>query len=243
MGKFDKDSFGTRMKQYEDVNRYFLYRRIPVIIRLDGKAFHTFTKDLDRPYDATLHQVMNFTACELIRQIQGAVLVYTQSDEISILLRDWDTITTDAWFDYNIQKIASVSASIATAEFNSVWKKSKKTALFDSRVFNIPKEEVCNYFIWRQQDATRNSINMLGQHYFSHKRLQGKKTNEIMDMLMLEKNVNWNNLDLWKKRGTCIFRDKTRGINGIYIDFDTPIFTSDRNYIERHLEVQNDNSS
>jgi len=118
MSKFNKDSLGNRMKRYEDVNRHFLSRRTPVIIRLDGKAFHSFTKGLDRPFDEDLHKTFKQTLFELVSQIQGAVFAYTQSDEISILLRDWDTLTTDAWFDYNVQKMASVSASIATAEFN-----------------------------------------------------------------------------------------------------------------------------
>jgi tRNA(His) 5'-end guanylyltransferase len=227
MSKFDKDSLGTRMKRYEDVNRYHLSRRTPVIIRLDGKAFHNFTKDLDRPFDDDLHITMTQVTFELTKEIQGAVFAYTQSDEISILLRDWDTVTTDAWFDYNIQKMASVSASIATMIFNNIWKKSNKKALFDSRVFNLPKEEVCNYFIWRQQDATRNSINMLGRYYFSHNQLQGKNTKDIMDMLVNIFNINWNDLDTWKKRGTCCSK--------INIDNEIPIFTQDRNYIEQHL--------
>ncbi|MEM4260957.1 MAG: tRNA(His) guanylyltransferase Thg1 family protein, partial [Candidatus Woesearchaeota archaeon] len=154
-----KSSIDDRMKRYENVNRYSLIRRTPVIIRLDGKAFHSFTKDLDKPFDEDLHNTFKQTVFYLVSQIQGAVFAYTQSDEISILLRDWDTLTTDAWFDYNIQKMASVSASIVTAKFNMLWHKSNKIAFFDSRVFNLPKEEVCNYFIWRQQDATKNSIN------------------------------------------------------------------------------------
>lgn len=236
----EKSSLGDRMKRYENVNRYSLVRRTPVIIRLDGKAFHSFTKGLDRPFDEDLHNTFKQTVFDLVSQIQGAVFAYTQSDEISILLRDWDTLTTDAWFDYNIQKMASVSASIATAEFNMLWSKSDKIALFDSRVFNIPKEEVCNYFIWRQQDATRNSINMLGQHYFSHKQLQGKKTNEVMDMLMLEKNVNWNDLDTWKKRGICVLRKKYKDQTGWAMDTNIPIFTQDRNYVEQYLNVENE---
>lgn len=233
----EKSGLGDRMKRYEDVNRNFLTRRTPVIIRLDGKAFHSFTKGLERPFDEWIHRTMVSTMEELVNQIQGAVFAYMQSDEISILIRDWDKLNTDAWFDYNIQKIVSVSAAIATAKFNDVWdKRTNKTALFDSRVFNLPKEEVCNYFIWRQQDASRNSVNMLAQSLFSHKELQGKNVSQVQDMMMLQKGVNWNDCKTWQKRGTCVYRD---GDNKT--DFEIPIFTQDRNYIERHLVVEGDN--
>lgn len=247
----EKSGLGDRMKRYEDVNRHFLTRRVPVIIRLDGKAFHSFTKGLERPFDELLHHVMVNTAAELVSQIQGAVLAYTQSDEISILIRDWDTLNTDAWFDYNIQKTVSVSASIATAEFNVEWnKRTNKTALFDSRVFNIPKEDVCNYFIWRQQDASRNSVNTLAQSLFSHKELHGKNISQVQDMLMLQKGINWNDCKTWQKRGTCVYRTKDNTVylgvtdpvskSHIMKDFEIPIFTQDRQYIERHLIVENE---
>ena len=252
----EKSGLGDRMKRYEDVNRHYLIRRTPVIIRLDGKAFHSFTKGLERPFDEELHKNMVHTMYMLVSQIQGAVLAYTQSDEISILIRDWDTLNTDAWFDYNIQKMVSVSASIATAEFNYAWsKRPKKIAHFDSRVFNLPKEEVCNYFIWRQQDASRNSVNMLAQSLFSHKELQGKNVSEVQDMMMMQKSVNWNDCKTWQKRGTCTYRTKNRfnkedmdqlDINDpsskshIMQDFEIPIFTQDRNYVEQHLVVENE---
>jgi len=101
-------------------------------------------------------------------------------------------------------------------------------AMFDCRAFNIPKEEVCNYFIWRQQDATRNSINSLGQMYFTQKQLHGKGVSEVQDMLMKHYDINWNNLDVWKKRGVCS--------NSVGIDKEPPIFTQNREYIEKHLE-------
>lgn len=241
----EKSGLGDRMKRYEDVNRHFLTRRTPVIIRIDGKAFHTFTRGLERPFDELLHHVMVDTAAELVSQIQGAVLAYTQSDEISVFIRDWDTLNTDAWFDYNIQKIVSVSASIATAKFNDTWNKhSPKIAHFDSRVFNLSKEEVCNYFVWRQQDAVRNSISMLAQSLFSHKELHEKNMSQVQDMLMLQKGINWNDCKTWQKRGTCVYRTKevTDAVSRSYImkDFEIPIFTQDRQYIEHHLIVENE---
>ena len=144
------------------------------------------------------------------------------------MLNDWKRLTTDQWFDGSIQKITSISASMATAAFND--KSDLSTALFDSRVFNVPKEEVVNYFVWRQQDATRNSINMLGQFYFSHKELHGKNVSQVQDMLMESYQQNWNDVDVWKKRGFCV--------TPTGYDNKIPIFTKDRSFIEQYLESE-----
>lgn len=220
------DDFGDRMKKYESVSQLHLTPRMPVIMRLDGCAFHTFTKGLIRPFDETLLNAMALTASRLCAGIQGAIFGYTQSDEISILIQDWKNLNTDRWFGNNVQKMTSISASIATAYFNTIFKHPSNTspALFDSRVFNIPKEEVANYFIWRQKDCTRNSINSLAQSKFSAKELHGKSVSQVQDMLMDVHNINWNDVPTRFKRGTCV-------VNGI-IDWECPIFTQDRNYIE-----------
>lgn len=264
------DSLGDRMKGYEDVNRLFLTRRTPTIIRLDGKAFHTFTKDMEKPFDNILIETMQDTAKHLCENIQGCKMAYTQSDEISLLLTDYEKITTDSWFDKNIQKMVSVSASMATLAFNKsfmdkvhmlghvastedledyfdILEEKINTALFDSRVFNIPKEEVCNYFIWRQQDCTRNSIQMVGQSEFSHKKLHGKSCDQIQDMLFTESGINWNDFNVNKKRGSSIIKAKqekevmvkgtlkTIERNIWEVDFNTPVFSQDRDYIEKNL--------
>jgi tRNA(His) 5'-end guanylyltransferase len=214
-----KDSLGDRMKEYESVSKNHLVRRMPVIIRIDGKAFHTFTKRFKGSFDDTMHFLMTGTTKLLCDNVQNAVIGYTQSDEISILLNDWKTLETDQWFGGGVQKITSVAASMATGYFNALYRTHvnfedmtmneilSSTAFFDARVFNIPKEDVANYFIWRQQDASRNSVQMLGREYFSHKQLHKKSNSEIQDMLMLEHGVNWNDMDTWKKRGTCVVRD------------------------------------
>lgn len=238
------DSLGDRMKRYEGTTSAQLMRRTPVIIRIDGKAFHTFTRGLDKPFDQSLHEAMVTTMARLCGNIQGAVFAYTQSDEISILLQDWEKHTTDAWFDYKIQKMTSIAASIATAAFNGYYKHPSKTdfALFDARVFNIPFEEVTNYFVWRQQDAVRNSINALGQAHFSHKSLQGKNVNQVQDMLIQEKGINWNDVPTRFKRGVCVVEefyatgDKGEIVRIPKVDSEIPIFTQDRNYVERHLD-------
>ncbi len=244
-----KDSLGDRMKNnYESRAKIKLLRRTPVIIRLDGKAFHTFTKGMKRPYDSLLVDTMQQTMLELCKNIQGCKLGYTQSDEITLLLIDYTNLNTDAWFDYEVQKICSISSSMATLYFNKFFEENIKIyegsqcdfkylkiikskinkAMFDSRCFNIPKEEVCNCFIWRQQDATRNAIQMLGQSEFSHKELQGKSCNNIQDMLMIEKGINFNNIKTMFKRGCCA---KIEDENWV-VDKEIPIFTQNRNYIE-----------
>ena len=273
------DNLGNRMKGYEYISRNYLTKRLPVIIRLDGKAFHTFTKGLKKPFDDILIETMQETAKYLCENIQGCKLAYTQSDEITLLLTDYDNIDTQGWFEYNIQKMCSISASMATLAFNEIYhekvlnyivrlgkgickndlkkndidllRKEKEIyeskfnrALFDSRVFTLPKEEVCNCFIWRQQDAIRNSIQMVGQANFSHKELQNKSCNNIQDILFTQKGIDWNNYDTYLKRGSCVLKykylvdgkDNTKVQRTKWvIDKDIPIFKKDRNYIDRFV--------
>ena len=234
----ENDSLGSRMKSYETVNKDLIMRRTPTIIRIDGKAFHTFTKKakFDFPFSVQFHEMMRDTAIDLVSEIQCAQIAYFQSDEISILLNDWKNIYTEQWFRGNIQKMTSVSASIATASFNSKFIKSRNPdfletfrsfAMFDSRVFQLPEHEVNNYFIWRQQDASRNSVQMLGRSHFSHKELDRKSNDKVQEMLFEEHGVNWNDLESWKRRGSCVTRYGH--------DDDIPLFTQDRNYIPRYL--------
>lgn len=263
------DALGTRMKEYyEAVPKTKLMRRTPVAIRIDGKSFHTFTRGFQKPFDAVLMDAMQKTMRYLCENIQGCVFGYTQSDEITLVLIDYQTLTTDAWFGYEVQKLCSVSASMATMAFNQffrfsiwyadfAWKNSltpqsmemqiahkeyiskmtmaaDKGAMFDARCFNIPKEEVCNLIHWRQLDATRNSIQMVGQANFSHSELQGKSCNEIQDMLMEQCGINWNNYSTPCKRGTaCIYKD-----GKWVIDTNMPILKGeDRNYVDQYIFV------
>lgn len=261
----NKDNLGNRMKSYEGVSRTHLTRRLPVIIRLDGKAFHTFTRGFKKPFDDVLIQTMQETAKYLCENIQGCKIAYTQSDEISLLLTDYEKINTCAWFDNNIQKMVSVSASMATLAFNRLFREAVSRlghilgcegidkeelsryfdtlesrldkAIFDSRIFTIPKEEVNNYFIWRQQDCVRNSIQMVGQSNFSHKELHKKNCDEIQEMLYQKRAINWSDLPIFQKRGSCIVKDQVEK-NGVMrsvweVDKEIPTFTKDRDYINK----------
>lgn len=273
----NKDSLGDRMKCYENVTRNYLTRRAPVIIRVDGKAFHSFTRGFKKPFDGIFVKSMQETMKYLCENIQGCVLGYTQSDEITLVIIDYEKIESCAWFDNNIQKIASISASMATLAFNKYfganvykyiedYKKEhqlifieeddkycntlidavKKGAMFDSRVFILPKEEVVNCVIWRQQDATRNSINSVGHANFSHKQLQNKSCNDVQDMLMSEKGINWNDYTTTLKRGSCCIKMPQKINDGTkqeyirnkwIIDNEIPIFTQDREYINSRIFV------
>lgn len=285
-----RDDLGVRMKTfYEQVPKTRLVRRMPVAIRIDGKAFHTFTRGFKRPFDEILIKSMQETMKYLCENIQGCVLGYTQSDEITLILVDYQKLTSCAWFDYEVQKMCSISASMATMAFNKFFEKNveiyiqncatdyetqglcgegtieydlckiyqkalEKGAMFDARVFNIPKEEVCNLIYWRQLDATRNSIQMVGQSNFSHKELQNKSCNDIQDMLMTQKGINWNDFPTYQKRGSCavrnkiilesdgitvkaMLRDTTKSENKWVIDKDIPIFKGeDRQYIDKLID-------
>lgn len=268
------DELEKRMKTfYEEIPKTRLMRRIPVVIRIDGKAFHTFTKGFQKPFDEMLIKSMQDTMKYLCENIQGCVLGYTQSDEITLILIDYKKLTSSAWFDYEVQKVCSIAASMATMAFNKYFseninsecyvfddelldngdfnpnykneylidlytthiKASYKGAMFDARCFNIPKEEVANLIYWRQLDATRNSIQMVGQANFSHKELQNKSCDQIQDMLMTQKGINWNDIPTHQKRGSCCVKKLLEdGIKTEWIiDKEIPIFKGEnRKYIE-----------
>jgi tRNA(His) 5'-end guanylyltransferase len=200
-----------RMKSfYESRTKFYIPRRTFTVIRIDGKAFHTYTKGLERPFDVDFINHMNQTAEFLCKNIQGAKFAYVQSDEISLVLTDFETVHTDAWFNGNIQKMASISSSLATGIFNNLRNSiTNKIAFFDSRVFSIPeKTEVFNYFIWRQQDAIRNSISSTAQAYFSTKELHKMKKDDMLGMLRREKNVDWNKFDDGLKYGRIVLKEE-----------------------------------
>jgi tRNA(His) 5'-end guanylyltransferase len=260
-----KDDLGDRMKRdYEDRTRFLLPRRTYTLLRLDGKGFHRYTRDCARPYDLDLMADMDATAVALCERIDGARLAFVQSDEISLLLTDFGTVHTAAWFDGSLQKICSLSASLATAHFNRARLLrlppdrlfEAEPAYFDSRVWTIPQRaEVANYFIWRQQDATRNSVTMTARAYFSHEAVDNKSGSEMQEMLWQAHGVNRNDLPAGFKRGrvvekVAVTRDRaytdgrtgeTRVAEGVtrheWHVTEPPIFTQDRAWLLTRIPV------
>lgn len=259
------DELGKRMKEfYEQVPKTRLVRRTPVAIRIDGKAFHAFTRGFEKPFDEVLGKAMRETMKYLCESIQGCVLGYTQSDEITLILIDYKKLTSSAWFDYEVQKMCSIAASMATMAFNRVFKeevnawfgeqtvpisesiaqryslymeKIDKGAMFDARVFNIPKEEVANLIYWRQLDATRNSIQMVGQTNFSHSELQNKSCNQIQEMLFQERDINWNDFPTHLKRGSCCVKSEATTTCAKTVDGKVITWAAERPHWEIDLEI------
>ena len=280
----DTSALAKRMKKYEAVPKNTLMRRTPVIIRVDGRAFHTFTKGFQKPFDDVLMRVMQDTMKYLCENIQGCVFGYTQSDEITLILIDYKKLNSEAWFDYEVQKMCSIVASMATMAFNRLfmyeyeefnrwiyegsptdedkrlndvyYNAMCKGAMFDARAFNLPKEEVTNNIYWRQLDASRNSIQMVGQANFSHRELLNKTCDQIQDMLMTQRGINWNDMGTSYKRGSCCVRNRrfiSTSVNGTetceirnpkepetawIIDNDIPIFKGEgRRYIDELIFI------
>ena len=258
----DHSDLGCRMKRYEKTSKQYLLERLTVALRIDGKSFHVFTKGFKKPFDDILIKSMQETTLKLCENIQGCVLGYTQSDEISLILVNYKHLNSSSWFDNQVQKICSVAASMATLYFNKqfidnvyiynleqsleqpeldnieinnyidhLYKSILKGAMFDTRCFNLPKEEVTNYIYWRQVDAIRNSKQMVGHRYFSDSELDGKSCAAILNMLITERNIDWNDYPIHKQRGTCVVKDD---LGKWTIDENIPIFKGDdRDYIEK----------
>lgn len=263
MIKFDKiffivfnfimDKLGDRMKNYEDRFRTYLPKRSYTLIRLDGKAFHTYTRGFDKPFDVDLINAMDNTAKVLCEKIQGAKIAYVQSDEITLLLEDFATIKTESYFDGNIQKITSITASIATAYFNDFMKKNSPTksenlAYFDSRCWSLSDPyEVENTFIWRQKDAVRNSIQLVAQSLFSSKQTFKKSQISLLNMI-IEKGTDWNKFPNGLKQGRIVIKNvypitvednnETKFIQRSRWDIlEAPLFTVDRDFLRQKISL------
>lgn len=272
----DHSDIGARMKAYENCYRIYLPKRQAVIVRIDGRAFHSFTKGFNRPYDAVFAKCMWETAKQLCENISGCVFGYTQSDEISLVLVDYKNINTEPWFGNNLQKIVSISASMATYFFKKNFEEvirdeyidwyttgtvndekekllnqhtqayNNKLCVFDARAFIVPREEVANYIYWRQLDCVRNSIQLAGQAYFSHKQLQNKNCDQIQEMLWQEHQVNWSKYPNWFKNGVAIYKqpreiyynneDGTQSSvvrDKFTIDLEMPMVSQNPNFINK----------
>lgn len=219
-----KDTLGDRIKRYEAASKPLLSRRTPVMVRIDGKAFHTFTRGCEKPFDKDIVTAMAYATKKTSEHIQGFKLAYVQSDEASFLITDYDTLETSAWFDYELNKIVSITASYFTYFFNKKWQqiysskyvgtpedelnkeKANRIAVFDARAFNVPHDDWQNVFIWRQQDWERNSVQMLGRSLHSQNELHGENVLTIKEM---SRNLghDWDSLPLPYKWGTFIKAD------------------------------------
>lgn len=230
--------------KYEDPFRNVLPQRTNLIIRIDGRAFHTFTKPFKRPYDEEIHEAMSFATRMVCEEIGGCKFAYTQSDEASFLATDYDTHETQMWFGGNKAKIETIAASAFTAFFNYSMMKISPTliAQFDARAFIIPTQhEVVNYFIWRQQDAIRNSVSMLARHHFSAKRLHKVSSKDAIDLLRKEKKVRWEeDTPAWFRRGTALYK-KAPGRHKVpnwYTDKNIPEFVGNQNFVRQHMPIE-----
>lgn len=254
-------TLSDRMKgAYENRYRNYLPENLPVIIREDGAHFHSFCRGMKKPFDPIFVKTMQQTMLKLCEIIPNVKFGYVESDEISLVMIQSER-NSQPWFDNNIQKIVSTSAALCTLWFNNYfaentiidttldifnmnqdsydWKmvrKGKEMPTFDSRVFVVPAFEVHNYFVWRQQDCTRNSIQAVAQSLYSQKELHGINTTKLQDKMFTEKGVNWNDYTTVEKRGTCAYRIPTTVIGKEgqetirykwVLDYEMPILTSE----------------
>lgn len=218
---------GERMKyNYEQPYLLRFPLRMPLIIRIDGKGFHQFTKNMKKPFDNELIDRMALLSKYMYDNLQGVVLTYCQSDEISILVHNYKKLESQSPYNNELQKLVSITAGMASAYFSNLY---GKIAIFDSRAFVLPEQEVCNYFIWRQLDAVRNSISMVANSLYSHKQLHKKNSSDKQEMIFA-KGQNWNDYPTHQRRGFCVRNGE--------IDLEIPEFTKDRAYIEDLLTVR-----
>jgi tRNA(His) guanylyltransferase len=214
VSKHADNSLGARIKRYEAAYDHRFTPRSCLFVRVDGKAFHTFTRHCARPFDQNIVNAMEYAMYRTSREMQGFKLAYAQSDECTFVLTDFDTHQTQGWFGYELNKVVSLTASMFTAYFNDGYGTVEKDpaldyALFDARAFIVPIDDAPNVFIWRQQDWERNSVQMLTRAHFSHKQCERKRIPDMHEMLH-GVGVNWAHLDPQLKNGTYLTRDGKR---------------------------------
>lgn len=200
------DSLGDRIKRYEGCFDNTVIPRMPVIIRVDGRAFHTFTKHIDKPFDRGFMLGMSMAAYDVAKEMQGFKVAYIQSDEVTFCLTDYDTLTTQGWFGYRVSKMISISAALMSVTFNRMYALGTSTnrPVFDSRAFSVPIDDVVNTFLWRAKDWRRNSIQMYAQHFFSHKELHKQNQENMLNMLN-SIGKDWNtDLNNMERNGTFL---------------------------------------
>lgn len=204
-----KDSLGDRMKMYEDISRDTLVPKTPVIVRVDGRAFHTFTRTFKRPFDKDIMDAMVDSAECLAADMQNFIIGYVQSDEASFVMYDYPKPETMPWFGNNKQKITTISASVFTGEFNDYLRccdYDVEPAAFDARAWNLPEVEVPNYLLWRYKDWLRNSVYMYAREFFLSSELYEKSISDMHEMLH-GINKNWaTDLTPQQRNGTLLVK-------------------------------------
>ena len=222
------DSLGDRIKKYEATFNYTAVKRMPLIIRVDGKSFHTLLRNSKKPFDTNFIKCMMQAAFHTSNEMQGFKIAYIASDEATFCLTDYDNINTQGWFDYKLSKIVSISAALMSVNFNSFY---KTNAVFDSRAFSVPIDDVVNTFLWRAKDWQRNSIQMYARSFFSQKELHNKNIETIHEMLY-KIGKNWtNDLTDQEKNGTFIILNKEISVSCVQTDI-LP------NYIDIHNSLK-----
>lgn len=175
-------SLEDRMKRYEAATHFVATPRMPLMIRVDGRAFHTFTRGMDRPFDQRMMDAMDYAAMRVASDMQGFKVAYIQSDEVTFGITDYDRIESQGWFDYDLSKVISLSAAMMSVNF-ARYLGTDCDPVFDARAFPVPASDVSNAFLWRAKDWERNSLQMYARSFFSHKQLHGKKRDQIHEML------------------------------------------------------------
>lgn len=251
MSKDTKDLMGNRFKAYEAASSMHMIPGIPKIIRLDGKAFHTFTKGCEQPYDWNIMSAMAAGAVAVMKEIGGSArLAYIQSDECSIVLNDKPRIESSPWFDNNLVKMATVSSSIMSVNFSWAYYEALassgsqagsvefKPAYFDARIFPVPNVwEMHNAILWRQFDAIKNSKSQYARHYFSQKQVHEKNGEQKVQMMKDQHGFDWHTAPTWTKHGIVV----RRGTMGKFeIDMNIPEFKVDKDYLAKIYEVPAD---
>jgi len=263
----NEGQLADRMKGYEQAARSAFPKRLPLIVRVDGKAFSKMTaglKESGQPFNAGFVEVMDGVARALCEEIQGAQCAYVQSDECSVLVHGYKKFESSPWFDNQCMKIVSVAASVASAHFSinswRIWSAhldvgeasagSIRRAVFDGRAFVLPEHDVANYFLWRQQDAVRNSVQMLARSHFSHKECDGKSC-EMMKVMLSEKNVKWDDLPGGLRKGRVAVKrpeEHVINVNGeprkimrsAWSVEPAPMFSQNRNFFDRMLATEDE---
>ena len=247
------DSFASRMKEYEATAQQTLLRRTPVIMRMDGKGFSRLTRGMKKPFDEDLAACMYAAALRVLAEAQNVRLAYVQSDEISLLLTDFRQLGTEPWFGNSVQKLCSVGAALTTTGFCEMFMqrfaelcRPGRLPVFDARCFNLPREEVTNYFVWRQRDCERNSVSITAQTHLPHKELQGLNRVQMIELLRLKSGVEWDALPTAFKSGVVFTRElvswegQGSTTRARWTLADAPVFSHKRDFIERFLREEED---